>query len=61
MTSSTGNLYKVEIRDIEARKEETLKAIQLGPVPRDSQVVDRTANLMAGGKPCSNSHHFWPK
>ena len=35
MTSLRGNLHHVEIRGTEAKKEETLKAMQLGPVPRD--------------------------
>lgn len=40
----------MEIRDREAKKEEILKVMQLGPVLRDGQVTDCIPNLMAGVK-----------
>lgn len=50
LTWLTENLYKVEIRDREAKKEERLKGMQLGLALKDGQGRDCAPNLMSGVK-----------
>lgn len=50
VTWLTGNLYKMEIRDREAKEEEILKVMQLDPIVRDREVIDSDPNFMDGVK-----------